>query len=324
MNKNIINIACWSIGQHAIKNMLPAIAECKEVNLSGIYTRNKLRAEEQCKLYECIEYKNETEFLEDHSINAIYLSSPTGVHFEQIEKCLDAGKSVLVEKTALPSLFETEQLIRKAKQKGLVLMEAFMYRFHEQFHTLKAILDSKEFGHPIKIDCEFGFPHLNTDNIRYKRSLSGGALFDAGAYTISSVRTLLNDNVQLKFANLESDKGYEVDTKGFAVLQANTTLCTCTWGFGLSYSNVIRIWTDDTIIVVDKAYSKRETPQNISIFKNGKLENIIEIGAQNHFINMLKYFCDTTKSSLLKEECLSDLYNQSLLLDKVRELGTRT
>ena len=98
MNMNIINIACWSIGQHAIKNILPAIAECKDVNLSGIYTRNRIRAKEQCKLYKCNEYQEETDLLSDPRIDAVYLSSPTGVHFEQIAKCLDAGKSVLVEK----------------------------------------------------------------------------------------------------------------------------------------------------------------------------------------------------------------------------------
>ena len=234
------------------------------------------------------------------------------------------GSQFLSKKTALPSLLETEQLAQIAEQKGLVLMEAFMYRFHEQFQTLKTILNSSEFGQAIKVDCEFGFPHLNPENIRYKKSLSGGALFDAGAYTISSIRALFNDNAKLKYAKLESDNGYEVDTKGFAVLETDLALCTCAWGFGLSYSNVIRVWTDNAIIVVDKAYSKRETPQCISIFKNGQLEKKINIVAQNHFINMLEYFSNAINVPQLQEEALADVCNQSRLLDEVRQLGIKS
>ena len=102
--------------------------------------------------YSCVQYNDETDFLRDACIDAVYLSSPTGVHAEQISKCLNAGKSVLVEKTALPNLIETEELLAKAEQKGLVIMEAFMYRFHKQFQTLKKILDSKKYGEVIKID----------------------------------------------------------------------------------------------------------------------------------------------------------------------------
>ena len=83
MNK-LINIACWSVGEHAIRNILPAIQECKNINLSGIYTRDQNVSNEQNNLYGSTQYQSEAELLSALNVDAVYLSSPTGVHYEQI------------------------------------------------------------------------------------------------------------------------------------------------------------------------------------------------------------------------------------------------
>jgi NDP-hexose-3-ketoreductase len=321
INRNIINIACWSIGQHAIKNMLPAIAQCKDVNLSGIYTRNKVRYLEQCKLYNCELYIEETDLLNDSSIDAVYLSSPTGVHAEQISKCLDAGKSVLVEKTALPSLRETSELIAKAEEKGLVIMEAFMYRFHKQFQHLKELLDSKKYGEVIKLDCEFGFPHLNKDDIRYNKHLCGGALYDAGAYTLSAARNLLGNKGNIVWSKMIQPNEFEVDILGYAAFVSKNKVANCVWGFGSSYSNKIRIWCEGAHILCDRAFSK--TPDysaTIVIEQNGSAVDTILIGCDNHFVNMLTYF---NQQVLLKSEQTenNELLTQAQVIDKVKFLG---
>jgi NDP-hexose-3-ketoreductase len=321
MNKNIINIACWSIGEHAVKNMLPAIAECKDVNLSGIYTRNKIRAEEQCKLHNCVQYNEETDLLKDSCVDAVYLSSPTGVHAEQISKCLNSGKSVLVEKTALPSLVETKELIKKAEQKGLVIMEAFMYRFHNQFQTLKKLLDSKKYGEVIKIDCEFGFPHLNDNDIRYKKELGGGAVYDAGAYTLSAARHLLGGKCDVVWAKMVKQNEFEVDIRGYASLISQYTLANCTWAFGASYSNKIRIWCEGAHILCDRAFSKTPNYSTaIVIEQNGSVVDTISIGCDNHFVNMLTHF---NQQLLLKtgQTENDELLEQALVVDKVKARG---
>ena len=322
INRNIINIACWSIGQHAIKNMLPAIAQSKQVNLSGIYTRNNIRAEEQSDLYNCLQYKDEAELLIDPYIDAVYLSSPTGVHAEQITRCLNAGKSVLVEKTALPSLKETSELIAKAEEKGLVIMEAFMYRFHKQFQHLKKLLDSKKYGEVIKLDCEFGFPHLNKDDIRYNKHLCGGALYDAGAYTISAARNLLGDKGDVVWSKMIEPNEFEVDILGYATLVSQNKVANCVWGFGSSYSNKIRVWCEGAHILCDRAFSK--TPDysaTIVIEQNGSVVDTISIGCDNHFVNMLSYFAQQVMGGGTGNEN-SEMVAQAQVIDKVIKLGS--
>ena len=115
--KNRIGIACWSIGTHAVKSMLPAISNCDSVILRGIYTRNQDLSLDQSKLYGCTNYDSCEVLLNDHRVDAVYLSSPTSIHYEQILKCLTHGKSVLVEKSAFSSLEEAQELIEKANEK---------------------------------------------------------------------------------------------------------------------------------------------------------------------------------------------------------------
>jgi NDP-hexose-3-ketoreductase len=322
MIKRNINIACWSVGQHAVRNMLPAIAQCNDVSLAGIYTRNKSRSKEQSQLYGCRAYSQSIDLLKDHNVDAVYLSSPTGVHAAQIKECLNAGKSVLVEKTALSSLKETQVLTAMAKREGLVIMEAFMYRFHNQFKTLKELIESKKYGNVIKIDCEFGFPHLSPNDIRYKANLCGGATYDAGAYTLSAARYLLGEKAKLVWAKTIKLDEYEVDTGGHAILESTSCIANCTWAFGASYSNKIRIWCEEGHILCDRAFSKAPNySSSIVIKQNGEVVENKDTGCDNHFVKLLSYFSNILLVGDYEQEYIelleqSEIVESSLILGK--------
>lgn len=316
-----INVACWSIGEHAQRNILPAIQESESVNLVGVYTRNDTTKYSQANKYSCISYRDVEDLLCDSDVEVVYISSPTSAHFEQIRKCLDAGKSVLVEKTALPTVKQAEFCCRLAREKGLVILEGFMYRFHLQFDTLISMISSGKYGKVKKIDCEFGFPHLQESNIRYRKDLDGGALFDAGAYTISSIRQLMGNDARVVSSVVTTDAPFDIDTRGMASFEKGGIYGVASWGFGLSYSNKIKIWTSNAIIEVERAYSKREEPYKINVSANGQLIEEIRLPADNHFVKMFGYLAKAVRSSSIGEDCLSDLEQQSLLLNKVRECG---
>lgn len=92
-------------------------------------------------------------------------------------KALSAGKYVLLEKPAANTANETRAMFALAKQKILVLLEAFHYRyvdpipsdstfltydhaatFHPSIIRLKAILDSGELGAIKSVDAFLGVP----------------------------------------------------------------------------------------------------------------------------------------------------------------------
>lgn len=290
---NTINIAVWTLSNHSIRNILPAIEENNFLNLVGIFTRNKKNLIIQSQKYNCKGYQTSNDLLEDKTVDLVYISSPNALHFKQTMSCLSNDKNVLVEKSAFISSKQSKKIINIANEKKLIVMEAFMYLFHNQFFELKRLLDSNKYGEILSIEAKFGFPHLNEDNIRYSEDLGGGALNDAGAYTISAVLNLLGYNSKLIFSSLKSDSRYEIDTSGFAFFKNNNAPNSngvCFWAFGASYKNEITIWCENGIIVVERAFSKPPDHESkIKVFNNGIKVEEYKSGKDNHFITMLDF-----------------------------------
>ena len=83
-----LNIAVWTVGEHARRNMLSAIGMCESVNLVGIFTRNIEVLTSQSKLYSCHAYNDSRELLLDLNVEAVYISSPNAIHYDQVKQCL--------------------------------------------------------------------------------------------------------------------------------------------------------------------------------------------------------------------------------------------
>jgi len=114
------------------------------------------------------------------------------LHYEWTMKALLAGKHVLNEKPSADTADETRQMFDLAEQKGLVLLDAYHYRFHPAIHRVKEILESKELGAIKDISVTMMLPHtfLKDDDIRYNYALGGGALMDLGCYAMSCIQYL--------------------------------------------------------------------------------------------------------------------------------------
>ena len=72
-------------------------------------------------------------------IDAVVLATPTGMHAEQGLAAMDAGKHVLIEIPMADSLADSEALVAKQKETGLVAMAGHVRRFnpsHQYVHNL--------------------------------------------------------------------------------------------------------------------------------------------------------------------------------------------
>ncbi|KAJ6514886.1 NAD(P)-binding protein [Mycena vitilis] len=130
------------------------------------------------------------ELLDDKDIDAIYNPLPNGLHYEWTMKALAAGKHVLLEKPSANTAEETRKMFELADSKGLVLLEAFHYRFHPAVQRVKAIIESGELGAVKSTATSLAMPPgiIGKDDIRFDYSLGGGALMDMGSYTVNSMR----------------------------------------------------------------------------------------------------------------------------------------
>jgi predicted dehydrogenase len=138
--------------------------------------------------------------VEDPDIDAVYNPLPNGLHGRWTIAALDAGKHVLCEKPFTANAAEAEQVADRAEQTGLVVMEAFHYRYHPVTMRLVEIIDSGELGDLRHVEATFCFPLLKPKDIRWNPALAPGAMMDAGCYAVHMVRTLGRGEPQVSSA----------------------------------------------------------------------------------------------------------------------------
>jgi predicted dehydrogenase len=126
----------------------------------------------------------------DSEIDAIYNPLPNGLHAEWTIAALEAGKHVLCEKPFTANAKEAEAVSAVAERTGLVVMEAFHYRYHPLAARMREVATSGEIGTIERIDTALCFPLPKFSDIRYQYDLGGGATMDVGSYTVHMARLL--------------------------------------------------------------------------------------------------------------------------------------
>jgi predicted dehydrogenase len=138
--------------------------------------------------------------LEDADVDAVYNPLPNGLHARWTLAALEAGKHVLCEKPFTANSAEARQVAAEAERTGLVVMEAFHYRYHPLAHRMRSIVESGELGTLRRVEASFCFPLPKFSDIRYQFDLGGGAMMDAGTYTVHIARLLGGQEPQVRAA----------------------------------------------------------------------------------------------------------------------------
>jgi predicted dehydrogenase len=143
-----------------------------------------------------------TALLADQDIDAIYNPLPNSLHAQWTIRALKAGKHVLCEKPFAANAQQAEEMAKVARERGLVLSEAFAYRYHPLTARVKEILASGEIGKALHFDAQFCFLLPSPNNIRFNYDLAGGALMDCGCYPVSLIRYLAQAEPIVKSAEV--------------------------------------------------------------------------------------------------------------------------
>jgi predicted dehydrogenase len=126
--------------------------------------------------------------LADPAVDAVYNPLPNSLHAPWTRAALMAGKHVLCEKPITVTLDEARPLFALARERGLVLLEAFPYRYQPQTLAVQRLIAEGAIGEVRLIQAFFGFSLREGPNIRLDPALGGGALLDAGCYAVSFAR----------------------------------------------------------------------------------------------------------------------------------------
>jgi len=327
MKKEIYNIGILGCANIAIRSLIPTFANNERLHVEAIASRSIEKAKEVAEKYKCKAYGSYEELIADKNIDIIYMPLPNALHYKYGKLALQMGKHMLIEKSLCCSYSEVVELVCIAREKNLLLLENFQFRFHSQTKWVKNIIDTGKLG---KIRCfrsSFGFPPFSdSKNIRYSKELGGGALLDAGAYTVKSMNVFFpNEKFKHKTSTMLTPKGYEVDIYGGAYFDSNNgIIAQLAYGFDNFYQCGFEIWGSKGKLTSTRAYTAPTNLQPkiiIETAQDGVKEYMLE--TCDHFMEMTKYMVNCIDMKDFDND-----YEQNLLqakqLEEIREYEQKT
>lgn len=234
-----VRYAVVGLGHIAQVAILPGFAHARQNSeLTALVTGDPAKARQLSKKY-CVEavysYKEYEKCLTSGTIDAVYIALPNSMHRTYSVAASKAGIHVLCEKPMALDEKQCAEMISAAAKSGTKLMVA--YRLHFTRANLQAveILKSGKLGTSRIFNSTFTM-QVRKDNIRLKRSLGGGPLWDIGIYCINASRYLLRAEPEEVFAFDAASKGSrfkEIEESVSAILkypQGRLAAFTCSFG----------------------------------------------------------------------------------------------
>jgi predicted dehydrogenase len=209
-----------STAKIGLESVIPALQACRNGEVVAIASRQLARAEQAAsRLAIPRAYGSYEALLADPQVEAIYNPLPNHLHVPWSLRALEAGKHVLCEKPIAMTAGEAEQLIDAAAQYSqLKVMEAFMYRFHPQWATIRELLAADAIGRLTTVYSTFTYRNLDPQDYRNVPEHGGGGLLDIGVYSISSSRWLFGAEPERVFGIVEYDPTFGTDRLASAIL----------------------------------------------------------------------------------------------------------
>lgn len=169
--------------------------DSREAALAAVGSRRIEAAEEFARTYGIPAWYGSYEAMAaDPQVEAVYVSTPNNMHYENCKMCLNMGKHVLCEKPFTTSADQAEELYRLAKEKGLFIMEAFWIRFLPVLERMQELIAQGVIGEVRHARCEFGFISKGARKDRkFNSDLGGGALLDIGIYNLGFLHMVMGE-----------------------------------------------------------------------------------------------------------------------------------
>jgi len=294
----------------------------EDAELYAVGSRSKEKADAFAEKFGATKAYNSYEAIaNDPNIDAVYIATPHALHKENTLMCLENGIAVLGEKPFAMNAADVDEMIAKAKEKNVLLMEALWTYFLPHYQYVLNLLENKTYGNILKLESDFGFQRaFNNDARLFNKSMGGGSLLDIGIYPI--------------FASL-STLGLPNNIDASATFFENGIDSSCT--MKLSYpdnvtanlkSSLLEVLPTEAIFYCEKATIKINTmfhmPTTVSIIIDGE-EEIINFNYTRetfgykyetiHFNQLIRY--GKTESDIMTFEFSKQLIKT---LDTVRNI----
>lgn len=146
MRDNVVKLAVVGLG-HWGPNHIRNFNALPESRVDAVADRDEGRLRYVREMYP--ELRCERDYraiMNDASIDAVVVATPTSTHYEIVRESILAGKHVLCEKPLCENSEQGEELLELARANGCLLMVGHVFLFNAGIAKLKELMDAGELG----------------------------------------------------------------------------------------------------------------------------------------------------------------------------------
>jgi len=308
----------------AINALIPAIKKSEISEIVGIASRSFEKAKDVAEKYQIPKYYGSyEELISDNEIEAVYIPLPNHLHKEWSIKCAEKGKHILCEKPIALNQKESQEMFKSAEENNVILMEAFMYRFHPQIKILKELIEKKTIGEIklIRTGFSFIFPEERLKNdYRGKKEYGGGALYDIGCYCINISRFIMESEPEKIYAIANFHPELNIDMTTCAILEfpeRKKAIFHCS--FELTGEQFFEGVGTEGKIFLSSAFLPGKNSSEITIKKGNKTE-IHRVEYADPYLLKVEHFCKCIKEKEKPFISKEDTLNNMRVIDKILEI----
>ncbi|EFM09689.1 oxidoreductase domain protein [Paenibacillus curdlanolyticus YK9] len=259
-------MGCAGIAKRAV---IPGIQQSAYNEVAAIASRDESNAKQTAEALDIPDaYGSYEALLADSSIDAVYIPLPNHLHKEWTIKAAEAGKHILCEKPLALTAQEAAEMANAAEQAGVLLAEAFMYRYHPRYSVIQDLIASGAIGEVRGIRSAFTFNNAaDSANVRYRKDWGGGSIYDVGCYPINAARLLLGREPEAVTVNaMFSPTHDDVDMMASGLIEfGDSVALTFDCGMWAAFRNPLEVLGSEGIIEVPSAFIT-PTAESGSIF----------------------------------------------------------
>jgi len=255
-----VRYAVVGLGYFAQAAVLPAFKHSKNSEIAAFVSDDLLKHKKLGEKYGVqhhYTYDHYDQCLRGGQIDAVYIALPNNMHREFTMRAAAAGVHVLCEKPMAVTEKECEDMIQACDDHNVKLMIAYRLHFEEANLRAVEIVNSGKIGEARFFDSVFS-QQVQADNIRMKKELGGGTLYDMGVYPINAARYLFREEPISVFAfsgNNGESRFKEIEEMTTGLLRfPNDRLASFTVSFGAADTSMYRVVGTKGDLLMEPAY----------------------------------------------------------------------
>ncbi|MGV9290765.1 Gfo/Idh/MocA family protein [Streptomyces sp. NPDC003719] len=274
----------------ARRRMLPSLEHQPLVTVAAVASRSPERAREFTDRFGGVPLGSYERLLERDDVDAVYVPLPPELHVRWTLRALEAGKHVLCEKPFAPSAAEAEKAVAAARERGLLLMESFMFLHHSQHARVRELVADGLIGEVQLFSSEFGIPLRPAPGGGGERA---STLPEVAAYPLRAARHFLGP---LRVAGAQERAASALGPRpaGSALLvSASGAAAQVAYGVEHAYRSGYSLWGSRGRLRLERAFSTPDehTPV-LRVEREGTVREIA-LRPDRHFTNIAGVFART-------------------------------